>query len=204
MHALSQRALSPAIVWFSFCAACLCVESRAIAQQVWSGYTFSFSQGAATDDTLPQNQDAIFPDVKLTRPSTGGLINFALETAFTSGLSPAGTQWATGLMAANSGKTIAASNWQNLGFTDWLDAFGGSGTHGSLIPNQPAVVHLLSDNVYLDLEFTSWSSGNGGAYSYMRAAAPVPEPSSVLVAGAGFALLCALGRRCSLARLRGF
>jgi hypothetical protein len=188
---LFQRALRPALL---FLFASMCFSTSAVAQQVWSGYTLTFTKGAGTSDTLPQNQDAIFPDVTLTRGSRGGLINIALESSYSSGSSPSGTEWATGLMAANSGQTIDAANWQQLTFTDWIDAFGGAHTGGSSIANTPAVVYLPSENVYLDLEFTSWTSGDSGGYSYERAVAPVPEPSSALLVSAGLALWLVLRR----------
>jgi hypothetical protein len=62
----------------------------------------------------------------------------------------------------------------------------------------PGVVHLISDDIYLDINFTSWTQGgdvNGGGFSYTRStpgASPVPEPATatllVLGAAAGMAV----------------
>jgi len=148
----------------------------AAAQTVWSGLTKSFTKSAGSDPTLPENQDALTASVILTRgPSGGGLYNIAAEFFYSSNISPAFTSWATDLN--NPGKTITATNWQNLAFTDWIDAYGGAHTGGASIAGRDAVVRLTSDNVYLDLRFTSWESGAGGGYSYLRAQPPVPSPT---------------------------
>ena len=56
-----------------------------------------------------------------------GLLNAATECVpgceYTHNSSPQGTRWANGGMTANAGKTIAASNWQELTFTDWEDSY---------------------------------------------------------------------------------
>ena len=141
---------------------------------VWSGLTKTFTKTSFSDYTLPQNQDQLTEDVVLTRGSIGGLINYAAESIFFAATSPVDTEWATDI---TTDQTIAASNWQNLvaadAFTGWLDAYGGQQTGGSMIAGRNAVVHLISDDVYLDLRFTSWTPGGGGGYSYMRA-----EPSA--------------------------
>jgi hypothetical protein len=41
----------------------------------------------------------------------------------------------------------------------------------------PAVVHLITDDVYLDVQFTSWTQGGGG-FSYDRGDGTVPPPTS--------------------------
>jgi hypothetical protein len=139
-----------------------------------------FSKPSFADPTLPANQDRITGNVWLTRGTNQGLFNARVETGYVD-ISPADTEWATALMSANAGETIAASNWQDLAFDDWISAYGGMGT-GSLPANllaNNAVVHLITDDIYLDLRFTSWSGG-GGSFSYQRAAA-IPEPTSVTV-----------------------
>ena len=188
MQARLPHALRPIVLFLLIGLTGMSLGPAAVAQQVWSGYSYTFTKTAGSSDTLPQNQDAIFPDVKLTRGSTGGLINIAVESFYSGVSSPAGTQWATGLMAANSGKAIDAANWGQLTFTDWIDAFGGAHTAGSEIAGTPAVLHLVNDNVYLDIEFTSWTAGDNGNFSYTRAIAPVPEPSSALLTAVALAL----------------
>jgi hypothetical protein len=154
------------------------ISPFASAQTVWSGLTKTFTRTAFSDGALPENQDALTPNVIFTRLGSGGLVNFTSDAFYQGGISPLGTEWATAGVLGNSDKTIAATNWQNLAFTDWIDAFGGSGTTGSGIPNQPAVVHLMTDNVYLDLEFTSWEPGHGAGYTYLRAEpAALPTPT---------------------------
>jgi hypothetical protein len=146
------------------------------AQTVWSGLTKSFTKNAGSDPTLPQNQDSLTADVILTRgPSGGGLYNIAAEGFYSMNISPALTAWATDLN--NPGKTITATNWQNLAFIDWIDAYGGSHSAGGSIASRNAVVRLTSDNVYLDLRFTSWESGGGGGYTYLRAEPPTSSPT---------------------------
>jgi hypothetical protein len=128
--------------------------------------------GAPTD---PANQDRITDNVWLTRDSTQGIFNIKQEPSYDKLIfhAPADTLWATDLN--NLGKTIAAYNYQDLSFTYWRDAY--NGTVGATIVGRDAVVHLLTDDVYLDLRFTDWGVASGG-FAYMRAVAPSgPSPT---------------------------
>jgi hypothetical protein len=141
---------------------------------VWSGLTHSFSKEAGADPTLPGNQDRITDLVVLTRGATGGIYNVVSETLFEFGVSPADTEWATDIH--NAGKTISATNWSDLFFGSWADAYGGQ--VGMTIVNRDAVVHLITEDIYLDARFTAWGmgggggGGGGGSFSYLRSLPP--------------------------------
>jgi hypothetical protein len=132
----------------------------------------NFSKAVFANPTLPQNQDCLTANVCLTRGTNEGLFNIAKEPGGYVDSSPADTEWATNLVPANAGKTIEATNFANLEFVPWIDAYGGKGTRmlPATITSRNAVVHLISDNIYLDLRFTSWG-GSGGQFAYQRAVA---------------------------------
>jgi hypothetical protein len=163
------------VVQLSLLAAPLLVANLAPAQAVWPGLTETFSKAAFSDHTLPENQDSLTTNVVITRRSTGGIINIVAESFFNQNVSPTLTEWATDLN--NPGETIAATNWNSLLFTNWLDAYGGPLTGGAFIAGRDAVVHLIPDDIYLDLRFTAWTAGNGGGYSYLRAKPPAAGPA---------------------------
>jgi hypothetical protein len=155
----------------------------AVAQTVWSGLSYSFTRTGGVDYTLPENQDHLTANVWVTRAETAGLFNIAQESEWNN-FSPADTEWATDLN--NPGDAIEAGNWANLTFEPWIEAYGGAG--GMDLParliGRDAVVHLITDDVYLNLRFTSWASaqeGGAGAFSYLRSAA-VPEPGAIVLA----------------------
>jgi hypothetical protein len=146
---------------------------------VWSGPTINFTKTGAdpADTTDPLNQDRMTDNVWLTRGSNEGIFNIAPghEENYIRFTSPENTLWATSVMAANSGKTIAAANWQQLSFTNWAPSYGGPGsTLGANITTHNAVVHLLSDDIYLDLTFTFFSSGGDFTYNRSTPAAAAP------------------------------
>jgi len=154
------------------------VQSAGAAPVVWTGPNVTFTKSGTADPTLAANQDRITNNVWLTRGSMEGMFNIAPghETAYVRFTSPTDTEWATDAMPTNAGDTITASNFQNLEFTTWAGAYGGPGT--ALISNittRDAVVHLLTDDVYLNLRFSSFSSG--GNFTYQRST--VPEPNSL-------------------------
>ena len=150
---------------------------------IWNGPDFVFSKASGADFTLPANQDVLTPNVKLTRGNTQGMINIALESSFTSGSSPAGTTWATDLVAGNGSQAITATNFAALTFTNWNAAYLNS--PGTNILNRPAVVHLVADDIYLNLKFTAFQGGGtGGAFTYVRST-PIPEPGTLVLAGIG-------------------
>jgi hypothetical protein len=144
---------------------------------IWTGPTITFTKSAATP------QDPLTANVVLTRGSSQGMYNAAMESNFNSStlVSPAGTEWATAIN--NPSATITATNWAALSFNDWTHAYGGPGSAlQANITSKNAVVHLITDNVYLNLQFTQFTSG--GAFSYQRST-PVPEPSATLLAMIG-------------------
>ena len=118
------------------------------------------------------------PDVWITRGSSQGIYDAELESGFTHFFSPANTAWADGTLANHSSLTYA--DWDT-----WskIDHGGPPDTVGV-----QAVVHLVSDGIYLFIDFTSWG-GVGGGFAYLCSTPPVvPEPSPGLLLLAGLAL----------------
>jgi hypothetical protein len=145
---------------------------------VWTGPTTSFSKLGTASPGVPTSQDRLTDNVWITRggAGSGGIFNIApgKETFFDkiNDDSPIDTEWATSAMIDNSGKTIAATNHLELTFTTWAESFGGPG--GALIGNilsRNAVVHLITDDIYLDLRFTQFNST--GLFAYERST-PAP------------------------------
>jgi hypothetical protein len=155
-------------------AAALC--TTAAAQTVWSGYTFEFIRPSFAS---PAPVDMITPGVHIARASTAGLYNAApgKDTGY-NGSGPTGTRWATSIN--NPGKTIAAANHADLTFASWLAAYGGSNV-GNVIEGKDAVVHLIEEDIYLDLRVTNWVAARGepggGGFSYLRAEPPTMMPT---------------------------
>jgi hypothetical protein len=151
------------------------LDGTAVSQTVWTGFDHSFTKPLFADPSAPENQDRITDNVWLTRGNNRGLFNIRKEAGY-SDLSPTDTEWATDLIPANDGKEISATNWANLAFEDWVVAYEGGGMQlpGNLT-GRNAVLHLISDNIYLDIRFTSWSVGAGG-FAYERSPAPIDPP----------------------------
>jgi hypothetical protein len=126
---------------------------------IWNGPTLAFTNLAVSD------QDHITPAVWLTRGSSQGIYNIKAESAFQHFFSPADTEWADGTTA----------NYASLTYTDWNTWVKVVHTGPPSTVGANAVVHLISEEIYLDLKFTSWPTGGG--FSYVRStpsAAPVP------------------------------
>ncbi|MBB6430270.1 PEP-CTERM sorting domain-containing protein [Algisphaera agarilytica] len=154
---------------------------------VWSGLDFAFTKANGADHTDPANQDAITSQVELTRAATQGLFNIAAESGYKA-TSPAGTEWA--FLQNNPGQSeqdLVSTNWSLLNFADWTTALGGRGVLAGAILNGPGVLHLIDEDIYLDIQFTAWGLRGNGGFSYLRS---VPEPGAGLLVGlAGFAAL---------------
>ncbi len=143
------------------------------AATLWTGPLITYSQ-PAPDPTQAANRDQLTPNVALTRgvPSgggSGGIFNGVMETAFTKFVSPADTEWAVGSLA----------NYATLSYSDWTTAGGGNPVHN--YPGQQLVVHLISDDIYLSLQFTSLPAGPG--FAYTRSTPPAANvPPTVAIA----------------------
>jgi hypothetical protein len=151
----------------------LTLGGAASAQTVWSGFEVAFMR----PNDSPLTQDQITSNVRLARNVQQGIFNSVTEAGYV-GTSPAGTAWATNIN--NPGKTIAAANWAALQFKPWIDAYGGTGSMSlpATLTSRNAVLHLLTDNIYLDIQFTDWTQSAGGGFAYERAAAPAPPPTT--------------------------
>ncbi|MBJ6367091.1 T9SS type A sorting domain-containing protein [Snuella sedimenti] len=134
------------------------------AQTIWDGPNITFTKPNNADHTLEVNQDRITSNVWITRGSSKGIFNIKQEAAYsgsgTSGNSPIDTEWAFG----------TTNNIETLTFTTWAVAMDKS--PASQV-NKDMVVHLISDNIYIDIKFLSWSNFNNGAgFSYQRSSDP--------------------------------
>lgn len=150
----------------------LLAAAPALALEVWSGRTHFFAKPDFADWTQAANQDRITDQVWITRADSRGLFNIAQEAGYAAG-SPAGTEWASG----------DAANHASLSFLPWVQwaANNPPGTVGV-----DAVVHLIAEDIYLDIRIDSWTSvAGGGGFSYTRAVRPT---AGVPGAAAAFAL----------------
>ncbi len=134
-------------------------------QTVWDGPPIIFTRPDEADWTLEKNQDRITDIVWITRKNTLGIFNIATESGYTDS-SPADTEWAYG----------SADDWPDLTFQTWVEwaKFNPPATIG-----QEAVVHLISQDIYIDITFLSWTCcANGGGFSYERST-PADCPSDL-------------------------
>lgn len=142
------------------------VELSGDAATIWTGPLTNFVNLAGTDPLIATNQDRITTNVWITRGDMKGIFNAATETEFADFSSPLGTRWADGTTA----------NYSTLTYTDWntwaKNLHGGPpGTVGV-----DAVMHLVDDDIYIDVKFTSWGVQAGG-FSYQRSTPPVGNSS---------------------------
>lgn len=170
----------------------LVLVAASAAQTVWNGPSFTFTKADGDDWTLEAHQDRITPQVWLTRGALAGLFNIAVEPAYDLGtrLSPLDTEWAFAGLNGNATTGVEAANHASLTFAAWaasLDDFPPEGV------GRPAVLHLISEGIYLDITFNAWSVGAGG-FSYTRST--VPEPASVYAVSGLLCFGLALWRCC--------
>jgi hypothetical protein len=132
------------------------------AATVWNGPLITYSQ-PSPDPTQATNQDRITPDAWLTRATSKGLFNAFYETNATA-LSPTNTEWAFGTL----------TNYASLPYTNWLAWLNGASP--TTLVGKQAVVHLITDDIYISIEFTNWASGGSGGFAYQRS---TPTPASL-------------------------
>jgi hypothetical protein len=119
---------------------------------VWTGSPITFTNTGGTD-----TQDHLTNNVWITRAALQGIFNIAQEGSFAHFLSPKDTAWADGTVA----------NYGSLSYTDW-DTWA-KNIHGGppSTVGVNAVMHLITDDIYLNVTFTSWG-GSAGGFAYSR------------------------------------
>ncbi len=127
---------------------------------IWNGSKIIFTKEIGADPMLEENQDRITETIWLTRANSGGeLYNAKIETDAATNKSPFGTEWAKGSIASSDLSTL---DFQSLRRT----------VRPFEIIDQDLILHLIDEDIYIDIKFLSWSrggkQGNSGGFSYER------------------------------------
>ena len=123
---------------------------------LWEGTPITFSKPNGGDPTEEANQDRITDNVWLTRGNLGVLFNAFNESAANDNSSPAGTEWAQGTFA----------DLEMMEFTNFRAACPGNKPKN--VVGIPMVVHLIQDDLYIEITITSWAQGKVGGFTYQR------------------------------------
>ena len=120
--------------------------------------TINFSKSDSADPTSASSQDRITDNVWITRANNGGQIfNAKVEDSSSKSTSPTGTRWALGV----------ASDKDNLDFQSFRETIKPKEVVGKNL-----VMHLVEDDIYINVKFTSWSQGgqnaDAGGFDYTR------------------------------------
>ncbi|MBO6516747.1 MAG: T9SS type A sorting domain-containing protein [Bacteroidia bacterium] len=138
----------------------------AVGQTIWDGPIITFSKADSVDWTQEEHQDRISDSVWITRQHKQGIFNIVKESKYDS-TSPGGTEWAYGTTA----------NLGSLTFDSWIKINGNSPK--SMI-GKDAVLHLIAEDVYIDIKFLSFTGSNkGGGFSYERSTEPTADIEEV-------------------------
>lgn len=142
------------------------------AQTIWTGPNITFTKDTLANWMLEENQDRLTDSVWITRANNKGIFNIVSETGFEGngddnfGSSPLGTEWAFGR---------TSDGVENLTFTTWIEATTildvDQLANPPLLVDEEMVLHLIADDIYLDIKFLSWGQAGegGGAFTYERA-----------------------------------
>tara|TARA_B100000676_G_C18077699_1_gene848842 strand:- start:2064 stop:2534 length:471 start_codon:yes stop_codon:yes gene_type:complete len=147
--------LSILIITLVSCTKDVIVIEPPVNYEIWSGPTINFSKESGADPTNSINQDSITQSVIITRGNEGGQIyNILSEASAEQGVSPLGTRWAIG----------DTSDIANLTFAPFRTAVG----RPKDVVGKKLVLHIVEENIYMYLEFTSWESQQQGGFAYIR------------------------------------
>lgn len=131
------------------------VETEPDGPIVWTGEPIEFEKADGADPTLPENQDRITDSVWITRPNDGGQIfNIKVRQSPSKGGSPLETEWAEG----------GLDEIDSLRFRPFRAAV----VQPKEVVGKELVLHIIPEDIYLSVEFTSWSEGKRGGFSYRR------------------------------------
>lgn len=140
----------------------LLLPAPALAATIWTGPTINFTNTTVAD------VDQLTASVGLTRGASQGPFNAVTETLFTHFVSPQNTEWANGTTA----------NYASLTYTDW-------NTWAKIVNGGPpntvgvnAVMHIISDDIYVDVKFLFWPVGSG--FAYQRSTPPLGNQPPVV------------------------
>ncbi len=129
------------------------------AQTIWRGPKMTFTKAGNTDTSLA-NQDRITGNISLTRTrGGGGLFNILRDfnagaTNFAGTLTPTDTEWAYGTT-----ENYASLTYQNL------PALIGIGNFKNIADGRNMVLHLITDDIYIDIKFLFWASGGNHGFA---------------------------------------
>ncbi len=143
---------------------------------IWNATPITFQKLNYANYQLPQNQDHLTNNVIITRANNQGFFNIAAESSSggNSSNSPVDTEWALGSLA-----DVA-----NLNFQSWGDNINWNPLDQI---NNTYVVHLITDNIYLELTVLSWTSNSGGGgFSYTRTSTSCSPPSAPTASSQSF------------------
>ena len=125
---------------------------------IWNGSLITFEKSDGADPTAEANQDRLTSNVWITRGNNGGQIyNIAKENTSNKDNSPVGTAWAIGTL----------DQIESLSFNKFRVAVG----NPKDVVGKDLVMHLIEDDIYLSVKFSSWSSGQKGGFAYSRSTA---------------------------------
>lgn len=125
---------------------------------IWTGAKTTFTKADGADPNTESNQDRLTDNVWITRGNSGGQIyNASVEASSSKSSSPSDTEWAVGTTA-----DIA-----DLTFLPFREAISPKS-----VAQVDLVLHLITDDVYIDVKFTQWSTGKRGGFAYERSTEP--------------------------------
>ncbi len=130
----------------------------AISGTIWTGAKISFTKPDGADPSQETNQDRITDNVWLTRGNNGVLYNAKTENSASKNSSPDDTEWAKG----------TTSQLSRLTFNNFR---GMANQNVSGLVGENLVVHLITDDIYIDLTITDWkrkNQGGQGGFAYER------------------------------------
>jgi hypothetical protein len=164
-----------------FFLAALFSSSILVGQTFWNGPKITFTKAANADWTLEENQDRITDSVWITRQTMWSIYNIQKGeiSSFTDCQEnpgqPYDTEWAYGTIA-DGVENLTFDNFLGPNFVNCAP-----GEPSTSPVDKDAVLHLISEDIYIDIKFLDWGIGGngGGSFSYERTTDPFVSVHSI-------------------------